>query len=160
MWRLFIPLLLLGLIFAGCGQQKEITEEQVDDILELMIEGKLPDMKTIPMTKMENGIKYVDLKAGEGQVAKSGDLVEVHYHVWLSNGRRIDSSIMDQIPFEFELGAGQVIKGWDNGIQGMPTGTKRLMWIPSELAYGTKGRGKVPPDAPLIFYVNLIEILQ
>jgi len=88
-----------------------------------------------------------------------GDDVVVHYVGWLTNGQQFDSSRARRDPLDFALGAGDVIKGWDQGIEGMRTGGKRKLTIPAELAYGDKGCGGViPPDATLVFEVELLEI--
>jgi peptidylprolyl isomerase len=100
-----------------------------------------------------------DLKVGTGAEAKKGDTVEVHYTGWLlSNGKKFDSSVGGQ-PFSFTLGAGQVIKGWDQGVAGMKVGGKRKLKIPAELAYGKRGAGAdIPPDSDLVFEVELLKV--
>lgn len=104
------------------------------------------------------GLKYIDLKEGTGEAAKKGDTVTVHYTGWLTNGTKFDSSVGNK-PFVFPLGAGRVIKGWDEGVAGMKVGGKRKLTIPSELAYGKTGAGRViPPDAILVFEVELLKI--
>ena len=108
----------------------------------------------------DSGLKYVELKIGPGDVAKKGDRVRVHYTGWLKDGKKFDSSVDRKEPFVFELGAGEVIKGWDEGVAGMKEGSKRKLTVPSKLAYGSKGFGKViPPDAELTFDVELLKIL-
>jgi len=100
-----------------------------------------------------------DLVVGKGASASSGDDVVVHYVGWLTNGQQFDSSRARRDPLDFALGAGDVIKGWDQGIEGMRTGGKRKLTIPAELAYGDKGCGGViPPHATLVFEVELLEI--
>jgi FKBP-type peptidyl-prolyl cis-trans isomerase len=111
------------------------------------------------MTTSESGLQYEDLQEGTGAVAKSGDTVEVHYTGWLRNGTKFDSSLDRGRPFSFRLGAGQVIKGWDEGVAGMKVGGKRKLTIPPDLGYGARGAGGViPPNAELIFDVELIRI--
>ena len=106
-----------------------------------------------------SGLKYTDLKAGTGTEAKSGDVVEVHYTGWLENGTKFDSSLDRGRPFKFKLGAGQVIKGWDQGVAGMKVGGKRKLTIPADLGYGRQGAGGViPPGATLIFDVELLSV--
>ncbi len=109
------------------------------------------------MTK--SGLKYVDLKEGAGEEAKKGNVVSVHYTGWLKDGKKFDSSRDRGEAFSFELGAGKVIKGWDEGVAGMKVGGKRKLIIPPELAYGERGAGKViPPNAELTFEVELLGI--
>jgi FKBP-type peptidyl-prolyl cis-trans isomerase FkpA len=104
-------------------------------------------------------LKYEDLKEGTGDEAKNGDVVEVHYTGWLTNKKKFDSSLDRKMPFSFKLGAGQVIRGWDEGVAGMKVGGKRKLTIPPELGYGARGAGGViPPNATLIFEVELLKI--
>lgn len=106
-----------------------------------------------------SGLKYVDLKEGTGPAAKKGDTVEVHYTGWLKDGKKFDSSLDRGQPFTFPLGAGRVIKGWDEGVAGMKVGGKRKLIIPPDLAYGSRGAGGViPPNAELTFEVELLKI--
>jgi len=106
-----------------------------------------------------SGLKYVDQVVGTGDVAVAGKNVNVHYTGWLENGKKFDSSVDRGEPFSFPLGAGRVIKGWDEGVQGMKVGGKRKLTIPSELGYGPRGAGGViPPNATLIFDVELLGV--
>ncbi len=119
-----------------------------------------PLQKDEPKTvTTDSGLKYQDLKVGDGAAAKEGDTVVVHYAGWLTNGKKFDSSLDRKEPFELKLGGGKVIKGWDEGVAGMKVGGKRKLMIPSKLAYGERGAGGViPPNADLIFEVQLLEI--
>jgi FKBP-type peptidyl-prolyl cis-trans isomerase FkpA len=106
-----------------------------------------------------SGLAYEDLAEGTGAAAKSGDKVSVHYTGWLTNGTKFDSSHDRRSPFDFKLGAGQVIKGWDEGVAGMKVGGKRKLTIPANLGYGSRGAGSViPPNAELVFEVELLKI--
>ncbi|NBO92254.1 MAG: FKBP-type peptidyl-prolyl cis-trans isomerase [Planctomycetia bacterium] len=108
----------------------------------------------------KSGLKYEDLKVGDGAEAKKGKSVVVHYTGWLAkDGKKFDSSLDRKEPFEFDLGAGKVIKGWDEGVAGMKVGGKRKLLIPSELGYGARGAGGViPPQADLVFEVELLKV--
>lgn len=110
--------------------------------------------------KTDSGLQYEDLKEGTGNEAKKGDTVVVHYTGWLKDGKKFDSSLDRREPFEFKLGAGMVIQGWDEGVAGMKVGGKRKLIIPSELGYGKRGAGGglIPPDAELHFEVELLRI--
>lgn len=104
-------------------------------------------------------LKIEDLKKGEGDEALAGDNVVVHYTGWLTDGTRFDSSVDRGEPFSFQLGAGEVIPGWDQGVAGMRVGGKRKLTIPPDMGYGAAGAGGViPPNATLIFEVELLEI--
>ncbi|MDO8536735.1 MAG: FKBP-type peptidyl-prolyl cis-trans isomerase [bacterium] len=104
--------------------------------------------------------KKEDVAVGTGAEAKAGDVVSVHYVGTLTDGQKFDSSYDHGTPFEFTLGAGQVIEGWDLGVAGMKVGGKRNLTIPPELGYGTQGAGGglIPPNATLKFTVELLEI--
>ena len=107
----------------------------------------------------ESGLKYVDEKIGEGDFPKKGDLLVVHYTGTLEDGTKFDSSHDRDQPIEFPIGMGRVIKGWDEGLSTMKIGGKRKLIIPSNLGYGPRGAGSIiPPDATLLFDVELIDI--
>ena len=103
-------------------------------------------------------MKIEILKEGTAKPAKNGDTVSVHYVGTLENGTKFDSSVDRGTPFSFTLGIGQVIKGWDLGVVGMKVGEKRKLTIPPDLAYGATGAGTIPPNATLIFEVELLDI--
>ena len=104
-----------------------------------------------------SGLKYEDLVVGKGASPKSGDTVSVHYTGWLTDGKKFDSSKDRGQPFQFPIGQGRVIKGWDEGVMTMKVGGKRKLTIPSSLGYGERGAGGViPPNATLIFEVELL----
>jgi FKBP-type peptidyl-prolyl cis-trans isomerase len=110
-------------------------------------------------TTTASGLKYVDQVIGTGELAVAGKTTTVHYTGRLENGTKFDSSVDRGQPFSFPLGAGRVIKGWDEGVQGMKVGGKRKLTIPSDLGYGSRGAGGViPPNATLIFDVELLGV--
>lgn len=131
-----LVIVLLVLVLIGNNEETENTEEAT------------------------MGLEIKVLKEGTGdQEAKSGDFVKVHYTGTLEDGTKFDSSVDRGEPFEFTLGVGQVIQGWDQGVAGMKIGEKRKLTIPPELGYGDSGAGSViPPNAVLIFEVELLEI--
>ena len=113
------------------------------------------------MTTNPSGLQYEDTVLGTGAIAKAGQYVSVHYTGWLytdgEQGAKFDSSKDRGDPFEFSLGGGQVIKGWDEGVQGMSVGGTRRLVIPPELGYGARGAGGViPPNATLLFEVDFL----
>jgi FKBP-type peptidyl-prolyl cis-trans isomerase len=117
-----------------------------------------PTKVTGPATKTASGLEYWDIKVGTGPTAKSGQHVKVHYTGWLVNGKKFDSSV-GRGPFEFMLGASQVIKGWDEGVAGMKVGGQRQLRIPPDLAYGPAGHPpQIPPSSTLIFDVELLGV--
>jgi FKBP-type peptidyl-prolyl cis-trans isomerase len=121
------------------------------------VDTSKPTPVTGPAKKTSSGVSYWDIKVGTGPAAMHGQTVTVHYTGWLTNGKQFDSSIGGQ-PFQFTLKSG-VIQGWIDGVQGMKVGGKRQLKIPPELGYGAKGApGAIPPNATLIFDVELLSI--
>ena len=106
--------------------------------------------------KMENGLQIQDLKVGTGAEVHLGQGLTMHYSGTLEDGTKFDSSYDRGEPFQFVLGAGQVIQGWDLGVQGMKVGGKRKLIIPPDLGYGTRGIGPIPPNATLFFEVEVL----
>jgi len=117
-----------------------------------------PTQVSGPPPTTSSGLQYWDVTTGNGATAVPGGTVKVHYTGWLTSGVKFDSSVDRGEPFSFQLGAGQVIKGWDEGVAGMKVGGKRQLHIPPSLGYGAQGaNGVIPPNATLIFDVELLE---
>jgi FKBP-type peptidyl-prolyl cis-trans isomerase len=119
----------------------------------------LAEAKRQQRRKIMAELKVEEIQVGTGPTAEKFDTVDVHYTGWLKDGKKFDSSVDRGKPFSFLLGAGQVIKGWDQGVAGMKVGGKRKLTIPAELGYGAKGAGGlIPPNAELTFEVELLKI--
>jgi FKBP-type peptidyl-prolyl cis-trans isomerase len=119
-----------------------------------------PSTVTGPGVKTASGLQYWDLRVGNGEEAKEGSRVRVHYTGWLTDGKQFDSSVDAGKPFDFRIGNGEVIKGWEEGVAGMRVGGKRQLHIPPVLAYGADGTpdGSIPPNATLIFDIRLLGV--
>ena len=173
--RWFVLALALGaaVLAAGCqGGQQTAQAPQAQPAAPA--EGETADMSgTDPeaaaralgtvteneVVTTESGLGYIDVKEGDGAVAKSGDTVDVHYTGWLVSGAKFDSSVDRGQPFQFRLGAGMVIESWDEGVAGMKVGGVRKLIAPPDLAYGAPGRPpRIPPNSTLIFEVELLGI--
>lgn len=172
-WALAAAMAVLAV--CGCGGQEEETTAPVEQLppSQSTIESPQAAEEENPVdaarrlgtpteneaARMESGLTYIDVKVGEGAEAKAGQAVSVHYTGWLVNGTKFDSSVDRGQPFKFPLGAGRVIKGWDEGVAGMKIGGVRKLIIPAELGYGSRGAGGViPPNATLIFEVELLGV--
>jgi len=110
---------------------------------------------------LAGGLKYVDLKVGDGDIAEAGQMANVHYTGWLTDGTKFDSSVDRGQPFQFRIGAGNVIRGWDEGVKGMRIGGKRHLTIPPDMGYGANGYPPViPANATLVFDVELLGLAR
>jgi FKBP-type peptidyl-prolyl cis-trans isomerase FkpA len=165
--RVIIVLVLLVLGLAACGE--DTSDGDSDPAAQPSsgetTEGQEPDAGSGEAacyeegTTTDSGLEIKDKVCGDGDVAESGKLVTVHYVGTLEDGTQFDSSRDRGEPFEFLLGGGMVIQGWDEGIVGMSVGGQRTLTIPPELGYGSEGAADViPPDATLIFEVELLEV--
>jgi len=140
-----VVLLLLGLLGAACASPAAAPQAAP---------GATPTEVTLA-----DGLKYTDEQVGTGAEAQAGKTAVVHYTGWLMDGTKFDSSRDRNQPFSFALGAGRVIKGWDEGVAGMKVGGKRVLIVPPELGYGARGAGGViPPNATLKFEVELLDV--
>lgn len=110
------------------------------------------------MRRSADGLYVQDLTLGEGPGATAGDRVSVEYTGWLPSGRKFDSTGEGGAPFTFNLGRGQVIQGWDQGVMGMSVGGVRRLVIPPSMGYGKRGAGPIPPNSTLVFEVKLVNI--
>jgi FKBP-type peptidyl-prolyl cis-trans isomerase len=119
-----------------------------------------PSKVTGDGVKTPSGLVYWDIRVGNGEVAKEGSHVRVHYTGWLTSGKKFDSSVDAGKPFDFTIGNGEVINGWEEGVAGMRVGGKRQLRIPPDLGYGADGTpdGPIPPNATLIFDVHLLGV--
>ena len=118
--------------------------------------GTMPEF-TDPITT-DSGLRYQDLVVGSGPEPQVGQRLTVHYTLYFTDGTRYQSSRDGGQPFTFVLGVGQVVRGWDEGLATMRAGGKRLLYLPANLAYGSRGQGAIPPDTDLIFEVELLSI--
>ena len=145
---IFLVVLTIGLgMMCGCGGSDDKP----------VASG--PTKVTGQPTTTADGLQYWDIAVGSGPTAAPGNSVKVHYTGWLTTGEKFDSSRDRNEPFSFPLGAGQVIKGWDEGVAGMKVGGRRQLRIPPELGYGASGAGgAIPPNATLIFDVELLDV--
>jgi peptidylprolyl isomerase len=149
-------LLLSGLAVSSQAQSRKATTQRKKRSIKKVTPPPVVVPKPSPIGQTPSGLIYVITRHGEGPQPKVGDMVMVNYTGVLTNGMKFDSSLDRGRPFSFQLGAGRVIKGWDEGIAKLHVGDQATLIIPSELGYGAKGIGTIPPDATLIFIVELV----
>jgi peptidylprolyl isomerase len=143
--RCIAPAMFLALLLAGCSKREKLAAS---------IPASPGPMHT------QYSMRYVDVAIGTGKPAEAGKVFSVHYTGWLLDGTKFDSSRDKGKPLSFEQGKRKVIPGWDAGFEGMRVGGKRRLFIPYQLAYGEKGRGKIPPKAELVFDVELMDVAE
>lgn len=154
-----IIIVFLGVaVFVFYKKSTSVDDISVDEGLQTTSTPTLTATPKNTMITMDNGLKIQDLKVGTGPEAKIGNTVSVNYVGTLENGTKFDSSYDRGEAFQFLLGAGEVIKGWDIGVAGMKVGGKRKLVIPASLAYGERGIGPIPPKATLVFEVELLAV--
>ena len=149
------------LLVLGACTKKEMTTTQTEKAPTTAATPAATTTAAAPTQTMQNvtELKKEDIKVGDGAEAKAGQTVSVHYTGWLTNGTKFDSSVDRGQPFDFKLGAGQVIPGWDQGVAGMKVHGKRKLTIPPNMGYGERGAGGViPPNATLVFDVELLAV--
>ena len=156
----FVLLAVVGGVYYWLVVGKNQPEEKLSAATPVVEETPTATTTTAKLIEGPSGLKYQILKVGQGQEAKNGNDVLVHYVGTLENGAKFDSSRDRNKPFDFVLGAGAVIKGWDLGVLGMKVGEIRKLIIPSSLGYGAQGTpdGSIPPNATLIFEVELLGV--
>ena len=166
----------LMLVPVGCQKSEEPTEvTSVETAPEVKVEEKtaeeageeseavtaargLGTPSDEPVVTTDTGLQYIDVRVGEGDAAEAGSTAVVHYTGWLVNGKKFDSSLDRNQTFDFPVGGGRVIKGWDQGVAGMKVGGVRKLIVPPDLGYGSRGIGPIPPDATLVFEVELVGV--
>lgn len=157
-----IALVAVALVITACikkENQEQAASSSAPSPAMMANPNASKSASTSSVVTLPDGLKYEVLREGNGPVAKAGQTVAVHYTGWLTNGTKFDSSVDRGQPFDFTLGQGQVIKGWDEGVAGMKVGEKRKLTIPPQLGYGERGAGGViPPNATLVFDVELLGI--
>ena len=148
--------IILVLALFSCQKPSSEKENEVTETQSTTVQVPAVDKEFTTPT----GLKYIDEVIGTGRSPQTGDQVKVHYTGTLEDGTKFDSSRDRNQPFEFPLGIGRVIKGWDEGVATMKEGGKRKLIIPSELAYGSRNMGSIPPNSILLFDVELIEVVE
>lgn len=146
--------LLAVLLTLSCKSEKQADQEAT------LLDKEIRAL-TVPADAIttESGLKYVDTQAGEGKQPQTGQEVAVHYTGKLMDGSKFDSSLDRNQPLRFNVGTGQMIAGFDEGVASMKVGGKRILYIPSDLAYGDSGiPGVIPPKAMIVFEVELLEV--
>ena len=145
--RYLACLIAIGSLLVSCDKVQKTTKDEKN----MTITNE--EIITTP-----SGLKYVEKHVGNGVIAEKGKTISVHYVGTLEDGTKFDSSLDRGQPIDFKLGVGQVIKGWDEGLDGVKVGGKRKLIIPAELGYGSRAAGKIPANSTLIFEVELVGV--
>jgi peptidylprolyl isomerase len=145
--KTIVPLLLITALLTGAGPRPEPLLAAPGPT-----QARSDVSPTSPEVVTASGLRYVDLRLGSGDEAQAGKIVAVQYVGWLGDGTRFDSSRDRDRPFTFRLGAGDAIKGWDEGLVGMKVGGKRRLVIPPDLGFGKQGVGSVVPPGSVLYY--------
>ena len=148
--KTYLILFLLGFVAFPAFAQKSKADSKV---LEVPYKYKASKVKTT-----KSGLKYVIIKKGKGAIPKTGQTITAHYHGVFEDGKVFDSSFERRKPFETKIGIGRVIKGWEEAFQMLKVGTKAVIILPPNLAYGEQGGGGIPPNTTLIYHVKLLGI--
>lgn len=152
---LAVIIIVVVIIFAAKSKNNINKKTNIPQNEEISIDSSLDAEQT---SQEVQELKIEDIKVGEGKEAVNNKTIKVHYTGTLANGSKFDSSLDRNKPFEFILGAGQVIKGWDQGLLGMKVGGKRKLTIPADLGYGSRAVGSIPANSTLIFEIELLEV--
>lgn len=166
MQKIFSTLIILTFVIGmnfinSCSSSKSASDDSNSKQVTLTNTDPYSDTDSYADFKTtESGLRYKDTKIGVGEAPRKGQKIAVHYHGTLLDGTVFDSSIERGKPIEFDFGTGQVIKGWDEGLETMSAGGKRTLFIPADLAYGSRERGKIPANSTLIFEVELVKIFD
>ena len=159
-----VSVALVAAIALGCSGDSDTNSDTAPDTETETASERSPSMPEGPpevsgdTVQTDSGLQYILIEEGEGASPGPGQMARVHYTGWLTDGTKFDSSVDRGEPFTFPVGQGRVIAGWDEGVAMMKVGGKRRFIIPSDLAYGPGGRGPIPPDATLIFDVELLGV--
>lgn len=158
---LIVFIFVLISLYFGINNQAVSKVEDQNKPEQKSLQGKekkkMQQEKDLKITTTKSGLKYIEEVPGKGISPMSGQTVSVHYTGWLEDGKKFDSSVDRGEPFQFVIGVGQVIRGWDEGVSTMRIGGKRKLIIPSQLGYGSQGAGNlIPPNATLVFEVELL----
>lgn len=151
----------VALLFAACAEQEgstPLTAEMRAAALAAIEQGEMPAWRDWLFESTERGVRYVELAPGTGRSPDWGSRVRIHYHLWLTDGRSVDSSLVDGTgrPFEFTVGEGRVIAGWENVIRYLRVGGRYLVVVPPELGYGRQGTRDIPRSARLVFSMEVV----